>query len=382
MRSMLDQWEVIIKSCFKDSRELSHVSGIVNGNCGLMLLYAQLYSLTKNEYYLDELYKESDCAIGKCKGDYSLGYGLAGISWTISLLCQLQLFSDAEDWLLEADSLLEDAYFQKIREQNIDYYKGALGILFYFLNKEDYPSDKLDDCIAIFCEYVSKRHRREDWMERKFDFKEREYYEAINLGVPHGITGVLLLLLLIKEKRGANIDSLIETILELLLGFENEQTHDLCHFPSAYRKDVTRHFSTIGWCYGDLMIGYAALKAGILLHNSKYVDWGMNILTESTYRDSHYGENLVLCHGFTSLSHVYHSIYTKTGNKIFEVRSSHWRNKSLSLFEHRYQKYKKEGKDSFFENPSLFFGVSGFFLSLISWERNEGTNDWMKCLLL
>lgn len=130
------------------------------------------------------------------------------------------------------------------------------------------------------------------------------------------------------------------------------------------------------------MIGYAALKAGILLDKNNYLDFGLNILIESTARDNHFKEKLVLCNEFTSLSHIYHRIYLITKNEIFEDRSSYWKDKSLELFWNRYQKHQRGHTDDFFEDSSLFIGCPGFFLSLIAWEYSDYENDWIKCLLL
>ncbi len=175
-------------------------------------------------------------------------------------------------------------------------------------------------------------------------------------------------------------------IVELLLSFEVKQSLYRSHFPLIYGENNTdnQKLSTIGWCYGDLMASYAIYKAGIVLRNRGYADYGMKILIETVNRDNLFKEKLVLCHGFPSMSHIYKHIYSKTGNKIFETRSLYSQKQAMDLFLLRYEKYQEEAiVDSFFEEPSLFAGYTGYFLSLIAWNTNNNKmNNWLNCLLL
>lgn len=376
-----DIWLGMINSCIGNKVQ-PKFSGLVDGKCGLILLYSQLYSLSNNTFYLDKLYKEIDIIMDTIPDNYSLGYGVAGIAWTINCIKDTQVFHETNDWFSEVDPLLETEYFKNIREGNIDYFEGAMGILFYFLDKGDYPIGKMKDLITEFCNYISTLQNKESWVQLKYNRKENIFYNSINLGVPHGITGVLLILLLIKEKTAIDIDPLIEKIINLILSFEILDNY-FCHFPLTYEKAEINGqiFSTIGWCYGDLMISYAIYKAGILLGKTDYSEYGIRILTETTYRINHYKEKLVLCHGFTSLSYIYNQIYYRTQNEIFKNRSLYWNNEAIDLFLLRYKRHKKGMKDDFFEDASLFMGYPGYFLSLISWGNNNMDN-WTSCLLL
>lgn len=383
-----DRWLKIINSCTSNSKEQSIYSGLADGKCGLVLLAAQLYQLSNNHhYYRNIVYRVTDSLLDKIEtnNNYSLGYGIAGVAWTIDKIKDYNFFSDLDDWFYDTDSILANEYFRNLDAGNIDYYEGAMGILFYFLDKEYYSKNKLDSYILSFCNYISTCSQKEDWIESKYNHKKNKYYDAINLGVPHGITGVLLILLLIKEKRGTAIDAEIEMIVELLLSFEIKHSPYHCHFPLTYGKDniESQKFSTIGWCYGDLMAGYAIYKAGIVLRNKEYAYYGMKILIETVDRENHFKEKLVLCHGFTSMSYIYRHIYNITGNNIFKTRSLYSQRQAIDLFFLRYKKYKEGIVDSFFEDTSLFAGYTGYFLSLITWYTNDDKmNNWLSCLLL
>lgn len=381
--SFFSLWEANLTYCLNKSVKREYTtSGLINGRSGLILLYAQLYDFSGKELYLKKFYEEVDLMIEAPCDNFSLGYGIASFAWIMHLVEDFNLFSDIFSWFANIDTLLESTYFKCLEDSNTDYFEGALGILFYFLERKNYPKHRIEKYIKSFCDYLNIRKTKEDWMQQEFEPSKNLSYEAINLGVPHGLTGVLLLLLKIKEKGYDNIDLIISDVLELILQFElHNKEHGYPHFPMSYRPQEPQNISTIGWCYGDLMIGYASYKAGILLQEKKYTDYGLNILLESTSRDSHFKDKLVICHGYPSLAHIYRHIYFETQNKIFWDRSTYWRKKSVSLFRSRYENYLESSKDEYFENPSLFYGFSGFFLSELAFE-NEHYINWTNCLLL
>lgn len=384
---MKDKYFKIIDDIIEDYTNQSHPktlsSGIVTGRCGLLLLYYQLYNLSKKTTYLNKLHEESDRIIDSCNENYSLGYGVAGIAWTINLINTSKVFDNTDIWFEEIDMLLETEYIKQIKLNNLDYFEGASGILFYFLNRENFPTKKLDRYIILFCKCILTHNKKEDWFELKFDPKEKRIDNTINLGVPHGITGIVLLLLMAKEKRGTDCDLIICNLLNLILSFETKSpSHKLFNFPLVYRENRPDLFSSIGWCYGDLMIGYSLLKSGILLKNKTYYNRGIDILLESIYRDNHYNEKLILCHGFPSLSHIYEEIYRITKNELFKNKSIFYKNISMQIFNNKYREYQSKHNDIFFTNPSIFTGFTGFLISLIKWNTNQTNDNWLKCLLL
>ncbi|WP_106831616.1 lanthionine synthetase LanC family protein [Parabacteroides pacaensis] len=381
MDIFLSKWRKTIDFCILQAYNQNKFSGIVEGKCGLILLYAQLYQIYKEEYYLKKVYELTDHIMETNLNNYSLGYGVAGIAWTINSLKDFKLFANMDDWFIDVDQFLEQEYFNAIQNNNMDYFEGAAGILFYFLERKNFSLDKMDKYIKNFCDYIRVRLNQKDWIELKFDRKRNEYYKVMNLGVPHGLTGILLILLLIKEKTPFNTNYLIMEVINLIFSFEIKSSPYICHFPYIYKNDNTKVFSTIGWCFGDLMVGYALLKAGIILRNEYYFHYGEKILIDTIPRENQFKEKLILCHGFTSLAYIYENVYYKTKNNIFKTRSIYYQKKSIELFEVRYQKYIYDNNDIFFKNPSLFAGYSGFFLSLLSWNYNH-VNNWLNCLLL
>lgn len=353
---MKDKYFKIIDDIIEDYTNQSHSktlsSGIVTGRCGLLLLYYQLYNLSKKTTYLNKLHEESDRIIDSCNENYSLGYGVAGIAWTINLINTSKVFDNTDIWFEEIDMLLETEYIKQIKLNNIDYFEDASGIIFYFLNRENFPTKKLDRYIILFCKCILTHNKKEDWFELKLDPKEKRIDNTINLGVPHGITGIVLLIA--KEKRGTDCNLIICNLFNLILSFEikSKNHHKLFNFPLVHRENRPDLFSSIGWCYGDLMIGYSLLKSRILLKNNTYYNRGIDILLESIYRDNHYNEKLILCHGFPSLSHIYEQIYRITKKMNYSKKTNQY---FIKIYQYKYLTINTESINL---NTTTFFHKS------------------------
>jgi hypothetical protein len=136
---------------------------------------------------------------------------------------------------------------------------------------------------------------------------------VLNLGTPHGLTGIILLLLIVKEK-GFDIDEeILNSMFEIIISFRFKENKKIeCYFPSKVFKDGRCNKSGLAWCYGDLMIAYAMLKYGILYKNDYYIRYSKIILNDSFSKKMIHSENLILCHGYSSLSLIYNMIYKKT----------------------------------------------------------------------
>lgn len=370
------------------NKELTNTKiGLVEGGAGLILCFSYLYKYTNNDSYLNDLLNLLDSIdmIENEINDFSLGTGLTGLAWIISKIGN-DYIENTSDWLLEIQPSLENEYIRMIYLGNIDYFGGALGLLFYFVTTKTITSDSLSFCIELFVSYVLGL--LDNTSVQNFDSKNEvnRHSAIINLGVPHGITGILLFLLLLKDKhllKGQDADVLIIKIADYLLDKELLIDGFYHHFPSYCDKRNSIPYSGLSWCYGDLMIAYALLKVGILFENGLYYNHAMRVLNDTLLQRYLHDQTLVLCHGYTSLSHIYSKIFLLTKESQFKNRSEEWREKASLSFDFLYGKYLETGENSgFFENPSLFYGISGYFLSELMWTKLFIDDSWLDCLLL
>lgn len=362
--------------CYKRLRavDAKNSQGLVHGEAGILLCLHSLFKITKENRYLDEMYETLNLLIEKFNNDFSLGYGISALTWTLELTEEKALLGDQID---ELDEILEREFFLMIDKNNLDFYNGALGILFYFTQKAAY--ERLDILISCFENRVNLNIETGD-LYSSFGEKDGSVSTVINVGTPHGITGILLLLLILREKGYTNLDQTIRKTSNLLLGYCSS-SNSRPFFPSTIRQNGQYVFGGTAWCYGDLMGAYAILKTGILLNEEQYIQIGNRMLRSVSNSTDYLKTDLCLCHGHASFAHIYQNAFYLTGKEEFSQLAIDWQNRTKRLFEIKFTEYlKNQSLDKIFENPSLFIGFSGIFMSLFTWGTAERT--WTKCLLI
>lgn len=367
---MIDIFKNICLDNFVIAKERNKL-GIVEGSSGLILCYAYLYILTKQNLFKDKLDILLDILSNNNYDNLSLGSGFGGGAWTISLIDKIGLIEDSDDWFVDVNELLSREFLFQIEQCNFDYFTGASGLLFYFINSKTNLHEE-NDKINIFINSVKK--------SISVNQKSKNCKRAnINLGVPHGISGLILILLIVREKTLCKVDEIILDLIELLLSYR--KSNNFYHFPSVIIDGEIR-YSGIAWCYGDLSVSYAILKAGIILNNNLYKEIALGILYATLTRKDFRFENLSLCHGYTSVSIIYDQIHKLTGDMVFRDISIRMQKDSIKIFRHHYNEYMCSYSFSdYFRNASVFLGFPGFILSYLSWNKLID-NNWTKCLLL
>ena len=354
--------------------------GIVLGDAGMILSLSELYTYTKNEYYLDKMYEIFDTLLEQDNYDLSLGYGISGLAWCLSLIDE-ELIENRNEWLMDIQSVLEIEYESMLEQGNLDYYRGATGLIFYFLNTS-IKLGSIKKIIDLYLETVQIKLSKNDWFEPAYE--NSEYFgNILNFSTPHGLTGIILMLLIIKEKEIEVDEKLIDSMFEIIFEyeFEDNEIND-CHFPSRVFENGRRDASGLAWCYGDLMIAYAMLKYGILYKKDDYIQHSKIILKNSLSKKITHSETLILCHGLPSLSLIYNVISKRTGEHIYNDASKLFEQKCKQVISDSYSEYKKNRVPHyFFDRSSLLIGYSGFILSSLFWDGYNGC-DWKKCLLL
>ena len=136
----------------------------------------------------------------------------------------------------------------------------------------------------------------------KMKFKKGCY----NLGIAHGILGIILCMVHIYELNINKIDCklIIKSLILELLSFENI-LDDQIFFPPRATDDNEikdeRHFLfQDGWCYGNLSIGYTILKSNRIIEDPKLQLIGTSLIKNSLQKVSNLSQNLtspIICHG-------------------------------------------------------------------------------------
>jgi lantibiotic biosynthesis protein len=374
----------LFERCVLRIKDNDNQSGIVKGKSGLILVLLHYYSVHKEDKYLDIIQSYIDRLIEHWDNNFTFGYGITGLAWILNIMKKLGLeYENSDEWIVELETILIIEGRCMINKNNFDYFNGASGLLFYFLSKDEMtPETK-----KLICDFIlGLEKNKEKESSFYYKFKENNLEQLVlNLGVPHGITGIILMLLLIKEKNIINLefDSLIHYFVNKL--FENENINNSEYYFAPTISSDSNNFSksVLAWCYGDLTTGYAIFKTGLLLNEEKYINVGLKILKDTTRRTDNHDEKLSLCHGYPSISCVYDEIYRKTNDLVFYEAAKKWKILIYDELSNAFAKnnYKNEDIYSVCENTSLFQGLPGLLLSVLTY-GDETINEWKKCLLL
>ena len=217
-------------------------NGIARGSSGLLLCSVQRYVETREIEDKNEVYTLIDRLTCQPINYCSFGYGLAGFAWIINSIKKVDLYKNVNEWLEEYDTILEKYYQLMLYKKDLDYFRGASGILFYFLERGFLHKN-------IIKPYVDCLHERENGILPSYYIGRDK--NNINLGTPHGITGVILILLKIKEQGVYPVDSLIMDLLDELLSFQRIECS--YHFPGTVSGENESE-SGLAWCYGDFLV--------------------------------------------------------------------------------------------------------------------------------
>ena len=344
--------------------------GLVSGETALLLCFYYFYKKSNHYKYKRLMLRLAEEQLEGINNNFDLSSGLSSLCLIFHWIKQDCLIRDQME---EIDLLIEREYSLSLNKNDMDYFHGASGYIFYFLMTN--RCRHLDLLLSNYNQQVNEIFNRDNWYTLFYQ-KNNIPEVVVNIGTPHGITGVLLILLIALEKGYQFvIPTIIRTCEFLLTSRFSEMKKSF--FPSLIKQNGEKIDSGIAWCYGDLMASYAILKTGVLLGNSYYTETGYRMLLQLNERTEYIKNDLCLCHGHSSLIVIYRRIYEITHDKLFFHRSLFWYKKANILLE---SQMKIDRKDKFFEIPSLFIGFPGAFLSLLTWEFEEC--EWTKCLLL
>lgn len=341
--------------------------GLVEGNTGILLCHACFYLVFQEDKYLDTCQNILSSVLSCRVRNYSLGYGLTGLTWTMKQLEKLGLI-DLSEYLAPSEHILKKKCEQMILSGNLDYFSGAAGILNYFSGVKEYD----EEINHLFDLYIDKIKSASDFSVFKRE-NSNPHSSCINLGVPHGIMGAILLLLKLHRYRDVHQIrvSVICNLFEKLFESRNPEGSKAI-LPSYTGKTNT----TLAWCYGDLPFLYGLIKA----RDEGIKDYSEEIeymIERTCKRRDSMKDNLSLCHGNTIVAYLYFKIWKRNQDPRCYEQFQYWKNES-----HKIWNNWCKNSHAFFDNHSFINGYSGFLIAILTMEERLMTNEWDSCLML
>jgi lantibiotic modifying enzyme len=157
-----------------------------------------------------------------------------------------------------------------------------------------------------------------------------------NLGVSHGVPGLLVVLARIAHAGIASDKArrLVDRGVEWLLKQRRNDTP--AHwFPSWITDDAPPdNGGGLHWCYGGLGIGAALATIGQLLQSSHWTEAALEILRSAAsvrMMDEAGINDAGLCHGASGCAHIFNRAFQITGEPALAEAARHWFDVVLDL---------------------------------------------------
>lgn len=341
------------------------------------------------------------------QSEVALAGGYLGAAWLLQHLANIEIISrENVTELIHLETIIEHSLTQNLQHKNYDTLYGLVSKGIYYL--ERLPDDpqaihQLEKIINYLDHIAIKKSGTVCWQDHFTQDAENQDKVRYNLGLAHGITGVISFLgKMCQHKIALEISKpLLEQSVQWLLQQEADQAPGA--FPHMVIEQAHPHkHSRLAWCYGDLCIAVALMHAAKGLANQDWQQKALQIALDTTLRQS--TEDAVIatnhqthmmecgiCHGTIGLAHIYRRFYQATQNSAFQIAANHWLTMTLHYPSTDSQQvcYKRmrgsindPQKIEWSEDYGFLEGYGGIALVLLGFVDEQTDTCWDRLLLL
>ncbi|ELR73137.1 Lanthionine biosynthesis cyclase LanC [Fulvivirga imtechensis AK7] len=380
------------------SKNLPESPGLLNGTSGVLLLYINLYHLSKNHSFLEKSLDMMELSVDKLNtfikkssDPYidSLGHGITGIGWILEKLNKIEPVDTC--LLNDFEEVIHNTVKNDKLRGSYDLFYGVLGKGVYFLERD--PDGASEQGLKQVVDTLWYMYEKHGWQD-KFNKKDCPSDTVYNLGLAHGIAGITSFLskLSVRNIYSDRVDPLLQHSLDWLLRYRNDQL-GICRYPSVIVNGDISSYGDLSWCYGDLGVAIAYLQAYKATHQEVLKEEAIKIaslaskrmLEQSTVRmtDDSRLIDPCFCHGSAGIAHLFKRIAQATHYHEFERCSHYWIEQTLTVG----RSYSDDTIGGFLEadtddskktvwkkNSGLLTGASGVALCLMSSLPNFNSN--------
>lgn len=304
---------------------------------------------------------------------FGLFQGRTGVLWALSKL-HVESGDNDDEKYAEACQFWKNISFQQIDSMasagNFDLISGLVGVGIASLA---IPGNEIaSDLVLDHLLQIAKEDENGIYWLTPAEFipnpalRSRYTEGLIDLGLAHGVPGVIAFISLYIRKRRRSPD--LERILRLSLEWlsSQQQTDLQSRFSYISGQPVN---SRLGWCYGDLSVSIAMLQASTALDDPKYASLAHDTVAGTLQRTWQDGglQDFSLCHGTSGIGYVYGRFTEVFKSEEMAKAARRW---SLFLLNPATLKSYIQLTES---NQSLLNGLSGIGLSLAALIDGKGT---------
>ncbi len=358
---------------------------LADGLAGVALFYAYLAQAEQNEAHAATamaVLAQMIEGVGAQPLPSALYTGLAGIAWTLTHL-QGRLFEPDPDTVGPfIDQTLLATLAHAPWRYDYDLMSGLTGIGVYWVARMPDPLAVvgLEQTVDRLAELAIYRPEGITWWTDPAwlspDGRAQLPHGCYDAGVAHGVAGVIALLAQIcalgcaVAKARPLLDGAVAWLLAQTL-----PAGAVARFPTWVQPDGQRPPSRLAWCYGDLGIAVALLRAARFVNQPTWAVTALE-LAHTTAQRAQAQEDVRdtgLCHGFASIGHLCNRLYQATSAMIFAETAQLWWARALAHRQpgHGIGGFLALGPESaatlqWLADPGLIGGAAGIGLALLA----------------
>ena len=365
----------------EDGRTVETLS-LAGGLAGQALFFtylAQAWSRDGDRERAVQSLEEAVDALTEVEMGPSLYSGFTGVAWAAEHLQDRLFDPDTEDPNEMIDDVLLDYLAQSPWTKEFDLIVGLVGIGVYALERLPRPAAKkcLESVVDRLAEATENKPEGTAWLtlpgfllagqRERFP---RGYY---NLGLAHGIPGVIAFLSLVcaagqaVSKARPLLDGAVCWMLSQKL-----PGGDGSNFAYHTGPDIESVPARSAWCYGDPGIAAALLYAARCAGEPAWESEAIRIARDAAKRPlKEMGVlDAGLCHGAAGLGHIFNRMFQATGEEDLEEAARFWLGRALEM--------RKPGRgiagfsawlgseERWINDPGLLTGTAGIGLALLA----------------
>jgi lantibiotic modifying enzyme len=317
------------------THEAALFASLSSGAAGLAIFFAYLAQLdgrAEQGAQVVTLLEQAMEGVSATPMSPALHGGFTGVGWSVAHLVGRFIDPGDEDANTAIDEFLLDYLRQQPWEMEYDLISGLVGFGVYAL--ERLPNPKAVLCLERIVDQLSKLaheraegiawwtppHLLPEWQRKRCP---QGYH---NLGLAHGIPGILALLGHTYAAGVATLQcrSLLERAVPWLLAQQIDGPAS--GFPVWRAAEHPVKSARLAWCYGDPGVAAALLVAARCTQRTDWEKAAIAIARQAAQRphDEAGIADAGLCHGAAGLGHLFNRMHQATGDPLLGQAAQHW----------------------------------------------------------
>jgi lantibiotic modifying enzyme len=329
----------------------------------------------------------------------SLYSGLTGVGWALAHLQDHVTGLDSEAECAEIDEVLLNHLEQSPWRDDYDLIGGLAGFGVYALERigvtrpesaKSVPRKCLERVVDHLAETAEQRDEGVTWWTNPAwlpaETREKSPNGYYNLGLAHGVPGVIALLALACAAGVASAKArpLLDGAVHWLLA--QQQSGGFAYWVAP---GVTDKPARLAWCYGDPGIAAALLGAARCVVETVWEHEAIAIARRASQRPHEQSDvrDAGLCHGAAGLGHLFNRMYQATGDEQLGDAALHWFEQTLEQQRFGkgiggYQAWQllDGGESTWVTDSGLLTGSVGIALALLA-ATSAVKPDWDQMLM-